>query len=89
MNSPQPSNAFVPLLATPSAPAPSAGRPGDRVQFESIVPAAGSSSAPPLAVAPQGQHPSPQVTFKKEGDRITQIVIRCCCEHPVILDCVY
>jgi hypothetical protein len=90
MNPPKPTHAFVPLLATPPAPASVAGRPGDRMQFESIVPVAesGSSVPPPVTAAP-GQHPAPQVTFKKEGDRITQIVIRCSCDHPVVLDCVY
>lgn len=78
-------DSFVPLLPANAGAsfAPSA----------SLVPANLAPAATPAAPAPAShacvRAATPLVTFKTEGDRVTQIHIECPCGQRVILDCEY
>jgi len=52
-------------------------------------PAAAMPSAPPPAPHACVRAATPLVTFKREGDRVTQIHVECPCGHVVVLDCEY
>ena len=61
-----------------SAPASGAG-------FESLHPVGTAPGSPP----PAAHERLPVVTFKRDGDRVTRIQVRCSCGEMVELDCVY
>ncbi|MGD1019063.1 MAG: hypothetical protein ABSA12_07060 [Verrucomicrobiia bacterium] len=52
-----------------------------------------STGAPPSpsAAGPQPSHADsqPTITLKRDGDRITHIIVRCSCERVVELACEY
>jgi len=91
-------NHFVPLLAPPSSappvprpglmPVPTPGAAPAFAPIHSATPNPPTAPAPPAA-APCDAAKDPEVTLKREGDRITQIQIRCSCGESVILDCDY
>ena len=61
---------------------------GIRRRFAAVAP------EKPAAASPASPHTcvkaaTPLVTFKREGDRVTQIHIQCPCGQIVVLDCEY
>ena len=92
-------NHFVPLLA-PTKPSPAAFRPsavpeaapGNASKFTPITFGLAPSASPQPAVAAPpcaASVAAPEVSFKRDGDRITQIQIRCSCGEALTLDCDY
>ncbi len=92
-------NHFVPLLV-PAKSAPAAFRlgavtestPGNAPMFTPISFGLPSLAAnqPASASGLRAAASTPaEVSFKRDGDRITQIQIRCSCGECIILDCDY
>src|SRR5947209_6687917 len=89
-------NQFIPLLALP-APISNAFRPGligdnaaTQPPASDPMPSDGRTSMShqlPASACASG-HP-PELNFKRDGDRITQIQIRCACGESIVLDCNY
>ena len=82
------SHAFVPLIP---APAPASVPPPNLVP---LAPPGGSAALAPTpapAATPQSDtaHAAPTVSFKRDGDRVTQIEVRCACGEVIQLDCDY
>ena len=82
---------FIPLVHPPDGAILSGGslrKPTDSAQasaaFRSLNLPAGSSSAESCSSTDK-----PSVTLQREGDRVTQIRIRCVCGEVIELDCVY
>src|ERR1051325_555178 len=91
------SNDFIPLIPTP-APAPAAPDnlvrlPAPRSRHDAFAGLAPNPSGPvpaPTTPSPSpAPHSAPTVTFKRNGDRVTQIEIRCSCGEVIQLDCDY
>lgn len=82
---------FVPL--TGPAPQPAAGSSARFVATVPPAPAgqAPSAPAPAPATAPTPHaHPgAPRLTFQRDGDRITRILVHCSCGEVIPLDCRY
>ncbi|HEY2951763.1 MAG TPA: hypothetical protein VGK40_04220 [Verrucomicrobiae bacterium] len=91
------SHAFVPLIPT-AAPAPA---PPDNL-VPLLAPGSnddgiaghaprttGPGSIPETASLPPAEQAAPTVSFKRTGDRVTQIEIRCSCGEVIQLDCDY
>jgi len=58
--------------------------------FTPIVPA--NIPASPLAPQPSAahaSHPQPRVTLKRDGDRVTHIIVHCMCGQTIELACEY
>jgi hypothetical protein len=87
-----PTEAFVPLTATPTA----AGNASD---FRLLVVSSPEGArpfraqSPPTAAVPQPAQAKPgcepQVLLQRDGDRVTGIHIRCSCGQVIDLACVY
>lgn len=89
---------FVPLLkpsdlclatALPASP-PCSPEPEFRPVLACSFPC--SAAAPevgPLGPVPPPQSSPPTITLKREGDRVTQVQIRCSCGELIELNCVY
>lgn len=90
---------FVPLIAPTKSPLPvsrpgpsAAAAPGHTPVFTPISfgPASSASTPPtPPSVPCAAPAAAPEVSFKRDGDRITQIQIRCSCGESLVLDCDY
>ena len=82
---------FVPFLASLSADSTASipGQPGSRQSPFTPLPRKSSPTALPGSPADSAAHPAPTVTLKRDGDRVTQIQIRCPCGQLIELDCVY
>jgi hypothetical protein len=93
-------NEFIPLIS-PSTYTPIVSRIGavlkkglaEEQPFTAVAPrpsAAAPTSptlpAPALSCARPGTV-EPELTLKREGDRVTQIHIRCSCGESIVLDC--
>jgi|ERR1041385_1072046 hypothetical protein len=91
------SNTFIPLIPNPApgpvapdnlVPLPAPRSPSDK--FAGLAPnSTAPVPAPTAASPPPPQHAPPTVTFKRDGDRVTQIEIRCSCGEVIQLDCDY
>src|ERR1041385_1926340 len=81
------SNTFIPLIPNPApgpgapdtlVPLPAPRSPSDK--FAGLAPnSTAPVPAPTAASPPPPQHAPPTVTFNRDGDRVTQIEIRCSC----------
>jgi hypothetical protein len=92
-------NQFVPLFVA-AKPATLVFRPGAGVQNpdskEAGLAHVASGAPAPASLEPalpnascSASSSAPEVTFKRDGDHITQIQIRCSCGESMILDCDY
>ena len=93
-------NQFVPLLS-PSKPAAATMSRSDSVAEHRPAPApvftpldsgptAPAVPEPPSPCsAPAHAGPSPQISFKRDGDLIMQIQVQCSCGESIVLDCDY
>jgi len=75
------SDQFIPLVprrAGATAESAMAAKP-----FQAVNPSAATAHAHPKSAAP------PQITFKRDGERITQINVICSCGQVLELACVY
>ena len=78
---------FVPFVAAArSASGKPAGASVDEFTALAVPPA---QASPALDSAPVSAHSAPDVTLKRDGDRVTQIQIRCACGAVIELDCTY
>lgn len=90
-------HAFVPLtakLAAPTATAPGvAGHettgsgPGVESSFHAVAPASPPAVVPGASSAAHACQP--EVALTREGDRVTQITVRCPCGQVIDLACEY
>ena len=90
---------FVPLLPSAEPPPPVPGIPAvlqNSAPAENpFAPLMNTTATATPSSAANSSHPahaalaSPEINFKREGDRITQIQIRCSCGEAIILDCDY
>src|SRR6266481_1135931 len=88
---------FIPLLAS-SKPAPTTFRPNAGVET-SVLPQPAFSPIGLSTSTKNSQQPclpcsvignsAPAVSLQRDGDRITQIQIRCACGESIVLDCNY
>lgn len=65
---------FIPLVTEPVTGAAPAADPFHHV------------ATPAAAPAPHGP---PEITLKRDGDKVTHIVVRCACGEVIELGCVY
>ena len=91
-------NEFIPLVSA-STYAPIASRvgavlkkglPAEQAFTPVAQPSVGSSAPASPALALNCLRPAtaaPELTLKRDGDRVTQITIRCSCGESIVLDC--
>ncbi|MFM1770075.1 MAG: hypothetical protein RJA22_2604 [Verrucomicrobiota bacterium] len=90
---------FVPLAgpARTTAPAHASFVPATAANRSApATPAAPATITPakpePAVLTPaadHGSHPAPKLTFERDGDRITRILVHCGCGEVIPLDCRY
>jgi hypothetical protein len=82
---------FVPFLVSVSADSTVSipGQPSPGRSPFTPLPKKPSPTALSGTPADSAAYPAPTVTLKRDGDRVTQIQIRCACGQLIELDCTY